>query len=79
VHARIERLVYAASEPKAGVVDSNLQLLQHPHFNHLVQVQGGVLADEAGHMLSNFFKQRRLQHKANKAEATSGTASDPIL
>ncbi|MDP6969125.1 MAG: tRNA adenosine(34) deaminase TadA [Gammaproteobacteria bacterium] len=79
VHSRIERLVYAASEPKAGVVDSNLQLLQHPHFNHLVQVQGGVLAEQASQMLSDFFKQRRLQHKATRAEATSGPASDPIL
>jgi len=79
VHSRIGRLVYAASEPKAGAVDSNLQLLQHPHFNHLVQVQGGVLAEQASHMLSDFFKQRRLQHKATRAEATSGPASDPIL
>ncbi len=69
VHSRIERLVYAASEPKAGVVDSNLQLLQHPHFNHLVQVQGGVLAEQASQMLSDFFKQRRLQHKVTKAGA----------
>ncbi|MGB0446140.1 MAG: tRNA adenosine(34) deaminase TadA [Pseudomonadales bacterium] len=72
VHARIERLVYGATEPKAGVVESNVHLLEQPHFNHHVDVQGGVLAAQASQILSDFFKQRRLQHKAIKAEANRG-------
>ena len=78
VHARIERLIYAATEPKAGVVESNLSLLQQPHFNHQVEVLGGVLADEASHMLSEFFKQRRQQHKATKAAAKLAAAQESI-
>ena len=67
IHARIKRLVYAATEPKAGAVASQLQLFSLPHFNHLVNVESGLMADEASTMLSSFFKQRRLDHKATKA------------
>lgn len=68
IHARIKRLVYAATEPKAGAVVSQLQLFSLPHFNHLVQVESGLMANEASAMLSSFFKQRRLAHKAAKAQ-----------
>ena len=73
IHARIQRLVYAATEPKAGAVASQLQLLLLPHYNHIVQVESGVMADESSAMLSNFFKQRRLHHKADKAAVASST------
>ena len=76
VHARIQRLVYAATEPKAGAVASQLQLLSLPHYNHSVQVESGLMADESSAMLSNFFKQRRLHHKANKAAVAS---THPII
>tara|TARA_B100000767_G_scaffold61790_1_gene57638 strand:- start:300 stop:572 length:273 start_codon:yes stop_codon:yes gene_type:complete len=77
IHARIRRLVYAASEPKAGAVVSQMQLLEQLHFNHSVQVISGVMADESGTMLSNFFKQRRKQYKANKADkANSNSITD---
>ena len=66
IHARIKRLVYATSEPKAGAVASQLQLLSMPHYNHIVQVESGIMADESSAMLSHFFKQRRLSHKAKK-------------
>jgi len=79
VHARIERLVYGATEPKSGVVESNLGLLQATHFNHLVEVQAGVLGEESSQLLSNFFKQRRLQHKATKAAAQQAAAQESIL
>lgn len=79
VHARIDRLVYAATEPKSGVVESNLRLLQATHFNHLVEVQAGVLGQESSQLLSNFFKQRRLQHKATKAAAQQAAAQESIL
>lgn len=76
IHARIQRLVYAATEPKAGAVASQLQLLLLPHYNHIVQVESGLMADESSAMLSNFFKQRRLHHKANKAAVAS---THPII
>jgi tRNA(adenine34) deaminase len=44
VHARIQRLVYGADDPKAGAVQSALQVLNHPQLNHRVEVRGGVLA-----------------------------------
>ena len=67
IHARIKRLVYAATEPKAGAVASQLQLFSLPHYNHTVQIESGLMAKQASTMLSSFFKQRRLYHKANKA------------
>jgi tRNA(adenine34) deaminase len=70
--------VYAASEPKAGAVVSQMQLLEQPYFNHSVQVISGVMADESGRMLSNFFKQRRKQHKANKADKADKANSNSI-
>ena len=77
IHARIQRLIYAATEPKAGAVVSQLQLLSLPHYNHIVQVESGIMADESSAMLSSFFKQQRLRHKANKtAEASSNSIID---
>ena len=58
VHARVARLVYGATEPKAGVVVSH-PLLESTWLNHRVVVTGGVLADECSAMLSDFFAQRR--------------------
>jgi tRNA(adenine34) deaminase len=66
VHGRIKRLVFAASEPKAGAVVSQAQLLDAPYMNHQVEYCGGVCSAEASTMLSSFFKQRRAQKKADK-------------
>ena len=59
VHARIERLVFAATEPKAGVVCSRGQLLDEPWLNHRVEWEGGVLAEASSARLQDFFKARR--------------------
>lgn len=64
VHSRIERLVYGASEPKAGVVASRLQLLQAEFLNHRIEVQEGVLAQQCGQLISEFFQQRRANKRA---------------
>ena len=81
IHSRIQRLVYAATEPKAGAVVSQLQLLALPHYNHSVQVTSGVMADESSVILSHFFKQRRQQHKADKRNSNSITdqSKDAVL
>jgi tRNA(adenine34) deaminase len=59
VHARIKRLIYGADDPKAGAVQSAMQLLNHPHLNHRVEVTGGVLAGRCAELLQTFFKSRR--------------------
>lgn len=59
VHARIKRLVYGANDPKAGVIVSRAQMLDQSYLNHRVQHQGGVLAEQCGAILSQFFKSKR--------------------
>ncbi len=59
LHARISRLVYAADDPKAGACGSVLSVMNHPQLNHKVEVAPGLLAEECGPMLSNFFLGRR--------------------
>ena len=61
VHARIARVVFGASEPKAGVVQSRGEFFAQGFLNHRVLVEGGVLADECSAALSAFFKARRQQ------------------
>ena len=59
LHARIARLVYAAPDPKAGACGSVLAVMNHPRLNHQVEVVSGLLAEECGALLTNFFRQRR--------------------
>jgi tRNA(adenine34) deaminase len=66
IHARIARLVFGTTEPKAGAVVSQATLLDASYFNHRVQMQGGVLAEACQHQLSDFFRRRRAQHKLHK-------------
>lgn len=63
VHARIQRLVFGALDPKAGAIQSVNQLLSHPSMNHKIQVTGGVLAELCSTQLSDFFAKRRIQAK----------------
>jgi tRNA(adenine34) deaminase len=59
VHARIGTLVYGASEPKAGAVDSTQRAHEHPALNHRMVVVSGVLAKECGEQMARFFAERR--------------------
>ena len=59
VHARLARVVYAAADPKTGAAGSVFDLLADPRHNHRVEVAGGVLGDEAGQRLSNYFRRKR--------------------
>jgi tRNA(Arg) A34 adenosine deaminase TadA len=59
LHARISRLVYAAPDPKAGACGSVLSVMNHPQLNHKVELTDGLLADECGTLLTNFFRKRR--------------------
>ena len=59
VHARVARLVFAAADPKTGACGCVFDLVADPRHNHRVEVVGGVLADEAGRRLSNYFRAKR--------------------
>jgi tRNA(Arg) A34 adenosine deaminase TadA len=59
IHARIGRVVFGASDPKTGAAGSVFDLLADPRHNHRVEVQGGVLADEASRRLTNYFRAKR--------------------
>jgi len=58
-HARLERLVFAADDPKAGACGSVLDVLNHPRLNHQMQVEQGILAEESAELLRGFFRERR--------------------
>ncbi len=59
VNARVERVVFGAADPKAGACGSLYNLGADPRLNHELTVVGGVLADECGALLSDFFASRR--------------------
>lgn len=59
VHARIQRVVFGATEPRAGVALSQGTFFSQGFLNHRVVVEGGVLAEECGAVLSSFFRARR--------------------
>ena len=59
IHARLDRLVYAAADPKAGAVGSVLEVLNHPSLNHKMMVSSGELAEESAELLRSFFRERR--------------------
>lgn len=59
VHSRVQRVVFGASEPRAGMAVSRGQFFDQGFLNHRVLVEGGVLAEECGAVLKAFFKVRR--------------------
>jgi len=59
VNARVPRLVYGAADPKMGCVDTLHRLCTEPRFNHRLDVVSGVLAEECGQVLRDFFRERR--------------------
>ena len=59
VHARIKRIFFGALEPRAGALQSQLQLLNNGPYNHSIECQGGLLAEECSALMSNFFRDKR--------------------
>ncbi|HWG67353.1 MAG TPA: tRNA adenosine(34) deaminase TadA [Rhodanobacteraceae bacterium] len=59
VHARVARVIYAASDPKTGAAGSVFDTLTSERHNHRIEVRGGLLAGESGVMLGNFFRSKR--------------------
>ena len=59
IHARLDRLVFAAADPKTGACGSVLAVLNHPQLNHEMQVEQGIGAEESAELLRSFFRERR--------------------
>ena len=59
IHARLDRMVYATADPKAGACGSVLAVLNHPQLNHQMQVEQGIAMEEAAEILRSFFRERR--------------------
>lgn len=59
IHARLDRLVYGAADPKAGACGSVLSVLNHPQLNHQMRIEQGILAETSAEMLRGFFRERR--------------------
>lgn len=69
IHARVNRVVYAANEPRAGMLGSQMDLSTTPFYNHAIQVQKGLCGDHSSQMLKDFFRKRRQAKKANEAQS----------
>jgi len=59
LHARLDRIVYGASDPKTGAAGSVLDVFSSKQINHQTSVEGGVMGEECGELLRDFFKERR--------------------
>ncbi len=59
IHARLDRLIFAAPDPKAGACGSVLAVLNHPQLNHQMHVEQGIGAEESAELLRSFFRERR--------------------
>jgi tRNA(adenine34) deaminase len=69
VHARVKRVVFGAQDLKTGACGSVFSLINSPHHNHQIKVEGGLLAEPCSHLLSNFFKRRRAEQKRMRQSA----------
>lgn len=67
MHARFSRIVFAATDPKTGAAGSVVNLFAQAQLNHHTKVQGGVLAEDAGRLLRDFFAERRAQARERRA------------
>ncbi len=71
VHARIQRVVFATTEPKAGSLVSARRLLENGYYNHKFEFQAGCLQEQCSQQLSDFFKMRRAEKRQQRLERIS--------
>jgi tRNA(adenine34) deaminase len=76
MHARINALYYGANDPKTGACGSVVDLMGEPRLNHHTQVHAGLLAEECGRLLSDFFAARRKQRSLGTTPAVSSGISN---
>jgi tRNA(adenine34) deaminase len=67
MHARLARIVYGATDPKTGACGSVVNVFASEQLNHHAEVEGGLLADDCGQLLKDFFAERRALRKNNAA------------
>jgi tRNA(adenine34) deaminase len=67
MHARINRIIFGAAEPRAGALVSQLQLAENGPYNHAIRWHGGVLADQCSLLIKHFFKYKRALQKQSNA------------
>ncbi|MEX0740934.1 MAG: tRNA adenosine(34) deaminase TadA [Pseudohongiella sp.] len=75
IHARIDRVVYGAAEPRYGAITSGQRLLENGVYNHQLAVNGGVLAQEASELMKQFFRLRRKSRADPASSSGSATGS----
>lgn len=78
-HARIAELIYGAADPKTGACGSVADLFAEPRLNHHAQVRSGVMAQECGQVLADFFAQRRQQRRPPEPPQPPGEIEEIIL
>ena len=78
MHARLDRVVFAAADPKTGAAGSVVDLFSQVQLNHRTEVQGGLLADAAGQMLRDFFSERRAEQRARRAQVELPIETLPV-
>jgi tRNA(adenine34) deaminase len=76
MHARFKRVVFGARDPKTGAAGSVVNLFDQPQLNHHTLLEGGVLADECGALLREFFVERREQYRQRRATFEGGSPPD---
>lgn len=79
MHARVERVVFGARDPKTGAAGSVIDLFAEARLNHHAQVEGGVLAEECGALLSQFFAERRAKSLVRHSGEGRNPANAPPL
>ena len=77
IHSRIARVVYGASDLKTGAAGSVFDILSDPRHNHMVGITGGIAAETCSQQLSDFFRRRRAEKKAEKQRAKDQQLLDP--
>lgn len=78
MHARFKRVVFGARDPKTGAAGSVVDLFANAQLNHHTAVAGGVLADECGAVLREFFAERREQYRQRRPASDAGAADDDL-
>jgi tRNA(adenine34) deaminase len=77
LHARVKRVVFAAADPKTGAAGSVIDVFGNRALNHQTEVTAGVLAEQAGALLREFFAQRRAELRAERDAAATSDAPTP--
>lgn len=78
LHARVRRVVYAATDPKAGAAGSVIDVFGTPALNHHTVVVGGVLAESSAALLRSFFAERREQYRQRRVMAGAAPSAEPM-